>query len=278
MQANSLLKVGMGLRHTHFPEILERIENDPKLLGVDYFEIITENFFETKGRPLSVLEKVREHVPVSFHGVSLSIASHGNLNFDYLNKVKELERQLQPFLVSDHLCWSGLEKNNMHNLLPFPYTKENLEYLAEKVLRAQDFLGRTLLFENLSAYIGFYESEMSEADFLNELHQKTGCHLLLDLNNVFVNSYNQNFSAKQWLEKIPPNAVKEIHLAGFSDMGNFYFDTHSCPVADAVWEIYKEHLVHYKEAVTTIEWDENIPSYDVVLAEVSKARKIVGSI
>ncbi|MBY0414907.1 MAG: DUF692 domain-containing protein [Bdellovibrionales bacterium] len=273
MQANK--KVGMGLRHVHFPEILERLEGNPSGLGVDYFEIITENFFETMGRPRMVLEKVSEHFPLSFHGVSLSIAGSEDLDFEYLKKVKALEERFRPFLISDHLCWTGMEKSNLHNLLPFPYTQEVLKFLIPKILHVQDYLGRPLMLENLSAYIGFHESEMTEAQFLGELHKATGCDLLLDLNNVYVNSFNQNFQVDDWLKHIPKKAVKEIHLAGFSDMGNFYFDTHSCAVKKPVWDIYDAYSSQYSEAATTIEWDEDIPNYDVVLEEVLKARKIL---
>lgn len=264
--------IGLGLRHIHFTEIMKRLEDNSSSLNVDFFEIITENFFQTKGRPLKVLEKIREVLPISFHGVSLSIASHDDIDYNYLRKVKNLEEWIDPFLVSDHLCWTGIKNNKLHNLLPFPYNEENLNFLVTKIERVQDFLKRPLLLENLSAYLGFVGNSMTEAQFLNELHQRTGCHVLLDLNNVYVNSYNQNFSPEEWLKDIPQKAVKEIHLAGFSDMGSYYFDTHSCPIWDPVWELYQAHKDHFPDAVTLIEWDEDIPSYEIVLNEVKKAR------
>ncbi len=211
-------------------------------------------------------------MPISFHGVSLSIASHEDLNMDYLKKVKELEIAIEPFLISDHLCWTGLKKNNLHNLLPFPYTNETLDFLVPKIQKVQDFLKRPLMLENLSAYLSFSDSTLSESEFLCELHKRSGCHILLDLNNVYVNAHNQKFDANKWLAEIPAEAVKEIHLAGFTDMGEYYFDTHSCPVWDPVWKLYAEHKDKFKDAVTLVEWDEDIPSYDIVLNELKKAR------
>lgn len=267
---------GMGLRHSHFPEILSRLEGDPSGLGVDYFEIITENFFQTKGRPLKILEKVREALPITFHGVSLSIASSEDLDFVYLQKVKDLAGIIDPFLISDHLCWTGLKKNNLHNLLPFPYSEETLDHLVPRVQKVQDFLGRPLMLENLSAYLSFKNSDLSEAQFLRELHIRSGCNILLDMNNVYVNSHNQKFSADAWIREIPPAAVKEIHVAGFSDMGKYYFDTHSCPVWEPVWNLYKRFKKDFSEALTLVEWDEDIPEFEVVLSEVRKA-KIYGT-
>jgi uncharacterized protein (UPF0276 family) len=264
---------GMGLRHSHFPEILSRLEVNPPGLDVDYFEIITENFFQTQGRPLKVLEKIRESKPITFHGVSLSIASNEELDLNYLKKVKELAVKIDPLLISDHLCWTGLKKNNLHNLLPFPYTEETLNYLVPRIQKVQDILERPLMLENLSAYLSFNESNLSEAQFLRELHLRSGCQILLDINNVYVNSHNQKFNANAWLEEIPTAAVKEIHLAGFTDMGDYYFDTHSCPVWPEVWSLYEKHKSRFSQALTLIEWDEEIPALDVVLGEVYKARK-----
>lgn len=263
---------GMGLRHSHFPEILSRLEEKSSSLEVDFFEIITENFFATEGHPLKVLEKIRENYPISFHGVSLSIASAEDLNMDYLNSVKKLAERIDPFQISDHLCWTGLAHSNTHNLLPIPYNKELLVLIADKVNKVQDVLGRPLLLENLSAYFSVTHSEFTEAQFLVELHKKTGCFLLLDLNNLYVNSRNHHLNIDDWLEVIPSHIVKEIHLAGFTDMGSYYFDTHSCPVWDEVWKIYQLYKIKYQNAVTLIEWDEDIPNYSTVLNEVNKAK------
>jgi uncharacterized protein (UPF0276 family) len=263
---------GVGLRHIHFPEILKRLEADASSLNVDFFEIITENFFQTKGRPFKILERVRQEKPISFHGVSLSIASEEGINKDYVKKVKELAEIIEPIRISDHLCWTGLKKNNLHNLLPLPYSHEMLEKISQRVIEVQTILGRELMLENLSAYMSFKENDFTEAGFLAELTKKTGCKILLDMNNVYVNSHNQKFNPHDFLNEIPNDSVGEIHLAGFTDMGKYYFDTHSCPVWQPVWDLYKEHKQKYKNAIITVEWDEDIPSYDVVLAEVEKAR------
>lgn len=264
---------GMGLRHSHFPYITQLLEGNPSGLEVDYFEIITENFYDTQGRPLEILKKLRESFPISFHGVSLSLASDAEIDIDYLNKVKVLESLIDPFLVSDHLCWTGNAKSNLHNLLPFPYTKNEVSVISEKIDQVQNFLKRPLLLENLSAYIQFSESEMSEAEFLSELQKRTGCFILLDLNNLFVNSHNFKINIEDYLSKIPAHAVKEIHLSGFTNMGDYYFDTHSTPVRDDVWDIFQKYKKVYSSAVTTIEWDEDLPDYPTVLKEVNKARE-----
>ncbi len=265
---------GMGLRHQHFNDIVNRLETDVSSLGVDHFEIITENFLDTKGRPFHILKKIREHLPISFHGVSLSIAGDDDFNQAYLDKIKFLEKEFSPVLVSDHLCWTGTKNKNLHNLLPFPYTKGELKRISERVLKLQDFFKRSMIFENLSAYLQFNTNEMTEVDFFLELHQQTGCEILLDLNNTYVNQFNFNISPNEWFEKIPPHAVREIHLAGFSDMGNHYFDTHSKPVHQEVWNLYQKFQKKFNNAITTIEWDEDIPDYDVVLNEVYKAKKL----
>jgi uncharacterized protein (UPF0276 family) len=262
---------GMGLRHRHFPEILARLDAGAGP-GVDFFEVITENFYQTRGRPWKILEAVRARVPVTCHGVSLSIAGHEGLDRDYLARVREFCDRLEPLLVSDHLCWTGLRERNLHNLLPFPYTEETLNLVARQVDEAQELLGRPLLLENLSAYLSLPGSKLSEAHFLRELHLRTGCALLLDLNNVFVNARNQNFDPNAWISEIPAAAVREVHLAGCSDAGTHLFDTHSCPVWGEVWELYRRHRPAFAEALTLVEWDEEIPSYETVLAEVDKAR------
>jgi len=270
LPANNLF--GMGLRHAHFEEILKKFSDDPKSLGLDFFEIITENFLETRGRPYQILLKLREYYPMSFHGVSLNLASNESIDFDYLSKLKKLENEIEPFLVSDHLCWMGTKDKNFHSLLPFPYRMQEVNMLSEKIDKIQEFLGRPLILENLSAYMQFTESEMSEAEFFLKLHKKTGCHLLLDLNNAYVNFHNFNTHWQDWYQLISSDVVKEFHLAGFSDRGEFYFDTHSNPVHDEVWKLYQDFKRKFSNAATLIEWDEDIPSFERVLEEVQKAK------
>lgn len=263
-------KVGVGLRHTHFPEILDRLERGEKF-PIGWFEGISENFINSRGRPFEVLMKVREHFDISLHGVSLNLASHEDINWDYLKALRELYHIVRPALVSDHLCWTGVASSNLHNLLPFPYTKENLLLLVDKVCRIQDFLGRPLAFENLSAYFDLKESEMSEAEFLRELSFKTDCKILLDLNNIYVNSKNFDFNPYEYIDQIPMERVSEIHLAGHSDMGKFLFDTHSGPVCENVWQLY-EFTISRGNIPTLVEWDEDIPPLSRVFEEALKAK------
>ena len=263
--------IGVGLRHTHFSHLLESNETQ-----VDFFEVITENFFSTRGRPWKVLEKIREIYPIAMHGVSLNIGSFEGLDFSYLEKVKSMAVEIDPIIISDHLCWNGMAHDNLHNLLPLPYTDETLNFLMERVDSVQNFLGREIALENLSAYFSLEDSTYSEWDFLNTLAKKSGCKLLLDLNNVYVNAVNQGFDPYTFLEGIDEEVVAQFHLAGFSDFDDYLFDTHSHPVFSKVWEMYEYQLKRMKHSVPTlIEWDENIPEFSILEDEALKARQIV---
>jgi len=270
---NSKNFLGVGLRHQHFPFLEKRPE-----LSIDWFEIISENFMYTEGRPMYMLELVREQYPVGMHGVSLSIAGPEELNWDYLKQLKKLADRINPIFVSDHLCWTGKSKSNLHNLLPFEYTSKNLQTIARRVLEVQDFLERPLSLENLSAYFTLKSSTMTEWQFLTELQEKTKCQILLDINNVFVNSANQRFEPRDFLDAINLEGVSHFHIAGHSDMGSFLFDTHSTNVAPQVWSLleYKLKEMAGKSRVIPIllEWDENIPEFSVVEEEVLKVKKL----
>jgi len=270
---NSSAEVGVGLRAQHFKDVKNLSIEDTS--PVAWFEVTTENILCSKGRGRKVVEDLRQNFPISLHGVSLSIATVENLNYDYLEKLKRLIHEVDPFMVSDHLCWTGTSKNNLHNLLPFPYTFENLEYLANKVSEVQDFLGREIALENLSAYLHFNENEIDESEFLKLLAKKSGCKILLDVNNIYVNSKNQNFNPKAYVDNIPKEAIAEIHLAGFTDMGDYLFDTHSCPVHSDVWQLYKYTLEQKGKIKTLIEWDEDIPKFFDLVEEASKAYSIM---
>lgn len=265
--------LGVGLRHQHFPFLEKR----PKL-SIDWFEIISENFMYTEGRPRYMLDLVREQYPVGMHGVSLSIAGQEDLNWDYLRQLKKLAKRINPIFVSDHLCWTGKSKSNLHNLLPFEYTSKNLQTIARRVLEVQDFLERPLSLENLSAYFTLKSSTMTEWQFLKELQAKTNCQILLDVNNVFVNATNQKFEAKDFLDAISLDGVSHLHIAGHSDMGSFLFDTHSTHVAPQVWSLleYKLKEMEAKSRVIPIllEWDDNIPEFSVVEEEVLKVKSL----
>lgn len=263
------VQVGVGLRHTHFPYL----EVAPKL-AVDFFEGIAENYMSTKGRPFNMLMKMRERKPVALHGVSLSIAGPETPKVEYLKALKELHQIVDPFLVSDHLCWTGGSAHNLHNLLPFAYTQDSLNFVTERVNYVQDFLGRELTLENVSAYFSLKSSTISEPDFLNSLCERTGCKILFDLNNIYVNSVNQKYDPSEYVRTISPKHISQIHLAGFTDMGTYLFDTHSREVSNEVWNLYRLARDLGINVPTLIEWDEHIPEFERVQDEALKARKI----
>lgn len=260
---------GLGLRSPHYSYLERR-----PATSVGWFEVISENYFRTKGRPRKILETIREDYPVSCHGVSLSIASYEDFDWKYLLDLKNFYHEIQPFQISDHLCFTGLANNNLHNLLPFAYNRENLEHLKERIDIVQNYLGRPLALENLSAYFDYNNSTMTEWDFIRELTKTTQCDLLLDLNNLFVNSYNHQFNPKDFLNAMPFSRVKEIHLAGFSNRDGFYFDTHANPLYPELIELYKLVLANDKDIPVLFEWDENIPHFDVLEDQIKTIRSL----
>lgn len=260
---------GVGLRSPHYGHLESR-----PTTAVGWFEIISENYFRTHGRPRKILETIREDYPISCHGVSLSIASFENFDWNYLRDLKNFYHEIEPFQISDHLCFTGLANNNLHNLLPFAYNPENLQHLKERIDIVQNFLGRRIALENLSAYFDYKNSTMSEWDFINELLQTTQCDLLLDLNNIFVNSFNHQFNPDNYLDAINLDRVKEIHLAGFSIRDGFYFDTHSNPLYPELIELYKKVLVRKSDIPVLFEWDEDIPPFEVLEQQIKKVRSV----
>ncbi len=259
---------GAGLRNKHYSFILSEW---PK---IDWFEAVTENFMDTGGRPLATLEQIRAHYPVALHGVSLSIGSADPLDKNYLQKLKVLAERIDPFVVSDHLCWTGVNGENLHDLLPLPCTQEAVEHVVRRVEEVQNTLGRPILLENISTYVTYRHTEMEEWEFLREVARRSGCGILLDLNNIYVNSFNHGFDPVRYLEEIPAKYVGQFHLAGHSDKGAFLFDTHGDSVAAAVWELYKKALSMYGPVSTLIEWDEAIPDFARLSEEVQKARTL----
>jgi uncharacterized protein (UPF0276 family) len=262
---------GVGLRSTHF----NFLESQPQIFA-GWFEIISENFFRTRGRPRELLEKLRRDYPISCHGVSLSIASHEDFDWNYLNDLKSFYEEINPVLISDHLCFTGLRNNNLHNLLPFAYNAENLNHLSARIDQIQNFFGRKMGFENLSAYFDYKNSTMTEWDFINQLTKKTDCNLLLDLNNIFVNSHNHGFNTEDYLKAIPFEKVQQLHLAGYSEREKFYFDTHSNPLYPELIELYKKVLAAKNDIPVLFEWDEDIPEFSVLddqIKTLSKTRE-----
>ncbi|MBX9769207.1 MAG: DUF692 domain-containing protein, partial [Bdellovibrionales bacterium] len=265
--------VGVGLRPRHHSVFLNQAPE-----SVSWVEVVSENFMPWRGRSLGAsfftLEKIRKTYPVSLHGVSLNIGSVDDLDLEYLARLKVLVDSIEPFVVSDHLSWTGVHSQNLHDLIPVPYNFETLELLEKKIQQTQEFLKRPLAFENPSSYVEFKGSEMTEPEFIKELVKRTGCKLLLDINNVYVSSQNHGFSATAYLEQIPAKNVVQIHLAGHSVVDNFRIDTHDTDVCDEVWHLYRwftEKFGHFK---TMIERDGNIPAWAELEQELIKLKNI----
>ncbi len=267
------LGFGLGLRNKHIDEI---IKTKPK---VDWFEAITENYLglsnTTLTNSIDDLLKIRNDYPICLHGVSLSIGSTDDLNQNYLKKWKQLIEVVQPAWVSDHLCWTGVLTKNSHDLLPLPYTTEAIENTVKKIKQAQDFLGRKILIENVSSYVEASFSEMNEAEFLAEVANQADCGILLDLNNIFVSSFNHGFDPETYLDKIPWHRVGQVHLAGPSDQKNYMIDTHDHPVREETWQLYQSMLRRHKPVSTMIEWDDKIPPLSELIEHLDIARKFV---
>ncbi len=266
--ALSYLGFGLGLRTDHYTDIIETKPN------IDWFEILTENYLVPGGKPLYYLDKIREHYPIVMHGVSMSIGSTDPLDFDYLKQVKDLASRVQAKWVSDHLCWTGVQQKNMHDLLPLPYTEEALKHVVERIKQVQDYLGRQLLIENVSSYLTYSSSALTEWDFLREIAEQADCLILLDINNIYVSSFNHGFDPEEYLKGIPKERVQQFHLAGHTNNGDHIIDTHDHPVIKAVWDLYAKALRQYGKVSTMIERDDHIPELPVLLKELDYAKKI----
>jgi uncharacterized protein (UPF0276 family) len=263
---------GVGLRRDHF----ERVLSEPTRL--DWFEVISENFMADGGKPKDVLTRLRERYPVVLHGVSLSIGSTDPLDQAYLDRLRALAARVEPAWVSDHLCWAGVGGHFAHDLLPLPYTEEALAHVARRVAQVQDHLGQPIALENVSSYVTFHASAMPEWEFLAEVARRSGCGILLDVNNIYVSARNHGFDPRAYLAGIPVEKVWQFHLAGHSDKGSFLLDTHDHPVADAVWDLYGDAVRRFGAVSTLIEWDDNIPTFDRLEAESERARALAAPI
>lgn len=262
------LGFGLGLRTVHYDEILSK---KPK---VDFFEILTENYMIPGGSPLDYLDKIRAHYPMVMHGVSLSIGSTDPLNQDYLKALKELVHRIEPVFISDHLCWTGVQGLNMHDLLPLPYTEETISHVVSRIQQVQDFLSRPILIENVSSYVTFLESQMTEWTFIKEIAARSGCYILLDVNNIYVSSVNHGFNPINYLDAMPKDSVAQIHLAGHTHDGDYIIDTHDMPVTPEVWSLYAKAIERFGWVSTMVERDENIPPLKALLDELNHAKII----
>ncbi|MGE0607993.1 MAG: DUF692 domain-containing protein [Pirellulales bacterium] len=261
------LGLGVGLRSVHFSHIL-REQPD-----VDWFEIISENFMDSQGRPRHVLRRIAERYPIVMHGVSLSIGSTDPLDRDYLQRLKRLAGEVQPRWVSDHLCWTGVAGRNTHDLLPVPLNEETLAHVVARIRQVQETLERPIVLENPSSYVTFASSTMPEWEFLTRMSQESGCGLLLDVNNVYVSSVNHDFDPVEYIRSVPHERVVQIHLAGHTNRGTHLIDTHDGRVVDPVWRLYRQAHQLTGGVSTLLEWDANIPPFAEVHAEVLKARR-----
>ena len=261
------LGLGVGLRTAHFAHILSQRPD------IGFFEAITENFLDTGGRPSFILDQIAERYPIVLHGVSLSIGSTDPLDFDYLRKVKDLAARTKAAWISDHVCWTGVLGRNTHDLLPLPYTMASLRHTAARVKAVQDFLERPLVLENPSTYLEFTASEMPEWEFVARLAERADCGLLLDVNNVYVSAFNHGYDAAKYIDAIPPDRVCQYHLAGHTHKGTHILDTHSDHVVQEVWELFGHAVRRAGRRATLVEWDASIPPFEVVHAEVLKARE-----
>ncbi|MBD3728264.1 MAG: DUF692 domain-containing protein [Sphingomonadales bacterium] len=257
--------LGLGLRRSHYHDFLEGE------VAVDFLEIISENYMVAGGKPRDVLSRVRERYPVAMHGVSLSIGSAHGLDADYLRRLRELADWLDPLWVSDHLCWTRTSAHNSHDLLPLPYTRAALDVVCDNIDRAQQAMGRAMLFENPSSYCAFPGNEMEEWEFIAAMARRTGCYLLLDVNNVFVSAHNHGFSARDYIAGLPLERVRQVHLAGHTP-GEIVIDTHDREICDGVWRLFAEVSDMLGDAAVMIERDDAIPPLAELLAELDIAR------
>ncbi|WP_126456807.1 DUF692 domain-containing protein [Sulfuriflexus mobilis] len=262
------LGYGLGLRTEYYDTILEQQPN------VDWLEIISENYMVDGGKALHYLDRFRERYPIVMHGVSLSIGSTDPLDQDYLRRLKGLVERINPVWLSDHLCWTGQGGHNVHDLLPLPYNTPAVSHLVDRIKQVQDFLGRQILMENVSSYVTYTHSQMSEWEFYSTIVEQADCLMLLDINNIYVSAVNHGFAPLDYLNGVPRERVQQIHLAGHTDYGDFIVDTHDHPVVDPVWDLYARAVERFGAISTMIERDDNFPPFDELMAELDQARAI----
>jgi uncharacterized protein (UPF0276 family) len=262
------LGFGLGLRTVHYEDILATRPH------VDWFEALSENYMVPGGKPLYYLDRIRADYPVVLHGVSMSIGSSDPLDLDYLKDLKALADRVEPAWMSDHLCWTGIARRNIHDLLPLPYTREAVDHVAARIRQVQDYLGRRILIENVSSYVNFEQSEMTEWELLREIAERADCLLLFDVNNAYVSGFNHDFDPHEYIDALPGQRIQQIHLAGHSNCGTHIIDTHDAPVIDEVWKLYKYAIEAFGPIATMIERDDHIPELDVLVAELDQARAL----
>lgn len=264
-----MLGYGLGLRSVHYDHVLSQ-----RPAGVDWFELISENYLAPGGRPRAILRAVREHYPVVLHGLSFNIGTHEPPDMDYLRQLKALIHECEPAWVSDHLCWTGLHGRTSHDLLPISYQAQTLQQCSDKIEQIQDYLGQTIVLENPAVYVSFRSSTMTEPEFLNALVARTGCEILLDVNNVYVSTFNMGGDPHAYIDALNPRAIRQFHLAGHTDNTTHLIDTHDHPVCDAVWRLYEHACTRFGPVATLLERDDHIPPFPELEAELQLARQI----
>lgn len=265
------LGFGLGLRKEYYEDILQHKPN------IDWFEIITENHIVPGGKPRYYLEQIRQQYPIVMHGVSLSLGSSDPIDLNYLQQVKQLATDIDAIWISDHLCWTGVNKINLHDLLPLPYTEEAIDHVVARIQQVQDYLGRQILIENVSSYVTFKHSVLSEWEFLSTIADRADCLILLDLNNIYVSSFNHGFDPKHYIDHIPATRIQQFHLAGHSLNEHYIVDTHDADIIPEVWDIYRYAIQKYNPISCMIERDDNMPPLDDLLQELDMARQIAHS-
>lgn len=268
---NIISGYGLGLRTEHYADFLA--DSERLRQRVDWLEVISENYMVPGGKPLYMLDQIRRDFPMVMHGVSLSIGGTAPIDVEYLRHLKVLIERIEPAWISDHLCWTGTDGLNLHDLLPMPYTERALRHLVERISQVQEFLGRKILLENVSSYVTYRADEMSEWEFIAALLQRSGCDLLLDVNNIYVSSVNHGFNPQHFIDAIPATHVRQIHLAGHENHGSYIIDTHDHPVCDAVWDLYAYTVRRLGAVPTMIERDDNIPPLNELLDELDTVRR-----
>ncbi|MGB8683706.1 MAG: DUF692 domain-containing protein [Candidatus Binatus sp.] len=263
-----MLGYGVGLRRQHYSHVLD---TRPK---VDWFEVVSENFMVEGGRALEVLEGVRANYPIAMHGVSMSIGSTDPLNLNYLRQLRDLAQSFEPAWISDHLCWTGVGGRNLHDLLPLPYTEEAIRHVTARIRNVQEILERPILIENVSSYLAFADSTMTEWEFISAIADEADCGILLDINNIFVSAFNHRFDANDYIDAVPAERVVQYHLAGHSDHGTYLLDTHDHPVCDEVWTLYERAARRFGAVSAIVEWDDNIPEFAQLADTADRARDI----
>ena len=264
--------LGLGLRSKHFNYILD---NNP---AVDWFEVISENFMDSGGRPRHILKQLAEKYPIVMHGVSLSIGSTDPLNKEYLTKLKKLAEEVKPLWISDHLCWTGVNSLNTHDLLPVVLNEESLSHICKRINEVQDFLQRSMVFENPSTYLSFKQSTIDEWDFLRYMTEETGCSLLLDVNNVYVSGFNNDFDPVHYINQLPHDRIVQMHIAGHQHCGNYIIDTHDRKVAQDVWKLFTLAWQLTGGVATLLEWDSNIPDFEAYHEELLKSKEYMNQV